>query len=70
MKYEVVSYFEDLQDNSHVYNVGDIYPRKGLKVTDERIAELKGTYNLQKKSLITDYDEVKEKKESKSDYDY
>lgn len=62
MKYKVISYFEDLQDGSHAYNVGDTYPRKGLRVTDERVAELKSDSNKQKKPLIEDF------KDSKSEY--
>lgn len=60
MKYRVINYFEDLQDNSKAYNVGDTYPRKGLKVTNARIEELKGSNNLQKKPLIEDFVEEKE----------
>ena len=32
--YKAIVYFEDLQDEAHPYNVGDTYPRKGLKPTD------------------------------------
>lgn len=61
MKYRVIGYFEDLQDNSKPYEVGDTYPRKGLKVSDERIEELKGNKNLQRKPLIEEInEEVKE----------
>ena len=50
--YKVIKLFADLQDNNHVYNVGDEYPRKGLTVTDERIAELAGSNNKQGCPLI------------------
>lgn len=50
--YKVIKFFHDLQDNKHPYNVGDTYPRKDLKVTDERIAELSGKDNLQGCPLI------------------
>lgn len=50
--YKVIEYFTDLQDKDHAYNVGDTYPRKGLKVTKERIEELSGSENKQKKPLI------------------
>lgn len=50
--YKVIKLFADLQDNNHVYNVGDEYPRKGLKVTDERVAELAGSNNKQGCPLI------------------
>lgn len=65
MKYRVISYFEDLQDDKHPYEVGDIYPRKGLKVTDDRIAELMGSDNRQKKPLIEE-----DTKDSKSTNEY
>lgn len=56
--YKVVSYFTDLQDANHPYNIGDTYPRNGLTVTAERIAELAGKSNLRGMPLI---EEVREK---------
>ena len=56
--YKVVSYFTDLQDANHTYNIGDTYPRNGLTVTAERIAELAGKSNLRGMPLI---EEVQEK---------
>ena len=50
--YKVIKFFADLQDNNYPYNVGDIYPRKGLKVADERITELLGKDNKQGQPLI------------------
>lgn len=50
--YRVIRLFADLRDNNHVYNPGDEYPRKGLTVTDERIAELAGSKNKQGCPLI------------------
>ena len=50
--YKVIKYFTDLQDNSCPYNVGDIFPRAGLEVSDERIAELSGEDNIQGEPLI------------------
>lgn len=37
----------DKQDNDFTYEVGDIYPRKGLKVSEERIKEVKSKINAQ-----------------------
>ncbi len=51
--YKVIKYFTDLQDDNHPYNVGDDYPREGLKVTKERIAELSSSNNKRGKPLIT-----------------
>jgi hypothetical protein len=50
--YKVINFFTDLQDDNHAYNVGDVYPRKGLEVTAERITELSGGNNKQGKPLI------------------
>lgn len=63
--YKVIEYFEDLQDNSFDYNVGDEYPRKGLDVSKERIKELATTQNRQKKPLIKKVEEKKPKKADK-----
>lgn len=58
--YRVIKAFADLQDVKktksgdlyHEYEIGDEYPRKGLKPSEERIAELSGSDNLQKTPLI------------------
>lgn len=58
MKHKVINYFTDLQDGKHAYDVGDPFPRKGLEVSEERIAELSGSNNLQKKPLIAAVEEA------------
>lgn len=63
--YKVIHFFTDLQDNEHPYNVGDAFPRKGLSVTDERIAELSGKYNKQGIPLIVKDDKAPAKAPSK-----
>lgn len=50
--YKVAKHFTDLQDNNHAYNVGDEFPRKGLTVSEERLAELAGTENKRGVVLI------------------
>ena len=50
--YKVIRHFTDLQDNGYPYLEGDVYPRDGLSVTKERIAELSGKNNKQKRPLI------------------
>lgn len=50
--YTVIKHFTDLQDNNHPYFVGDGYPRKGLKVTKERVAELSSSNNKRGEPLI------------------
>lgn len=66
-KYKVISYFTDLQDNDYPYNVGDEYPRSGLTVTAERIAELSGKSNLRGIPLIEEVQAEAEKAEPAED---
>jgi len=66
MKYQVISRFYDKQDESkYVYNVGDVFPREGQEVTEERIKELSTDKNALKRPLIEliKTEEVKEEKE-------
>ena len=61
--YKVIKHFTDLQDKNHPYYVGDDFPREGLKVTKERIAELSSSNNKRREPLIalaTSQDELKE----------
>ncbi len=52
-RYEVVHYFEDLQDNGKAYHVGDRFPKPAnKKVSFERILELSTADNKQGKILI------------------
>lgn len=50
--YKTIKLFADLEDKNHVYYPGDVYPREGLKVTDERIKELSGSENKRGEPLI------------------
>lgn len=59
--HRVVKDFEDLQDNRHAYKVGDEYPRKGLKVADERIMELATNRNRRRVPLIEEAERPKRK---------
>lgn len=45
MSYIVLTRFADLRDGSRVYEAGENYPRPGLDVSPERIAELAGSDN-------------------------
>lgn len=56
--YKVIKAFFDLQDKNHYYNVGDEYPRSGLEVSAERIAELSGPDNKQGVPLIEKVEEA------------
>ena len=62
MSYKVIHRFTDLQDFNHLYNVGDVFPRVGMNVTQERLDELAGSKNKQGKPLI------KKIKESQDDF--
>lgn len=42
----------DLQDNNYKYKQGDIYPREGLEVSEERIKELSTIKNKLGEVLI------------------
>lgn len=57
--YKVIKHFTDLQDKNYPYNVGDVYPREGHKVTEERLAELAGNENKQGVPLIELVEEPK-----------
>ena len=58
--YKVIKEFHDLADFEstkdgkiyHKYEVGDDYPRSGVKTTPERIEELLGSCNARKMPLI------------------
>jgi hypothetical protein len=55
--YKVIKYFTDLQDNGYAYNTGDIFPREGLEVSEERFAELASSNNKRRKPLIEEIPE-------------
>lgn len=50
--YKVIKLFADLEDKNHVYYPGDIYPREGAEVNEERIKELSGSENKRGEPLI------------------
>ena len=50
--YRAVEQFADLQDDKYIYEIGMIYPRKGLNPSDERIKELAGSENKVGKPVI------------------
>ena len=55
----MIKHFTDLQDKNHPYDVGDVYPREGHTVTEERLAELAGSENKQGVPLIELVEEPK-----------
>lgn len=50
--YKVIHLFTDLQDDNHLYNIGDSFPREGLQVSEGRLQELSSYQNKQGKPLI------------------
>lgn len=52
MKYKVIYPFADLLDDNYIYNPGDEFPREGVIVGAERLAELAGSNNKIGKPLI------------------
>lgn len=69
MGYKVIHYFTDLQDFNHPYNVGDVFPRIGMNVTEDRLKELSSNKNKQGKPLIEKIDdEVEQNDEEKKTY--
>ena len=65
MTYKVIKNFADLQDKEHVYLAGDTFPRKGVEVSAERIAELASAFNKRGEVLIEAVEEQKKAKEPK-----
>lgn len=57
--YKVVKSFTDLKDGNWLYDVGDTYPRNGVKVDRGRIAELCGINNKQGRPLIKQIEDKK-----------
>ena len=66
--YKVIKYFTDLQDNNYAYYVGDTFPRNGVEVGAERVAELSSDKNLQGVPLIEEVTE-KPKRTRKKKYE-
>lgn len=53
-QYKVVSRFQESKHEGHVYEVGDIYPVEGKKVTKARITELSTTENKYNQIFIAE----------------
>ena len=65
--YKVIKSFTDLQDNNYAYYVGDTFPRNGVEVGAERIAELASDKNLQGVPLIEEFAEKPKRTRKKKD---
>lgn len=65
--YKVIKMFTDLQDNNYKYEIGDEYPRLGMKPSLARITELLGNENKQRTALIKEINEFTDKDDLKKD---
>ena len=78
MGYKVIHRFTDLQDFNHLYNVGDVFPRVGMKVPQSRIDELASGKNklktplieLEKDKKIDDFSQYMNKPEETKETEY
>ena len=52
-----------MEDSNYKYDIGDIFPRKGLSVLPSRIKELASSENRQGCPLIEKVEEPKKKKD-------
>lgn len=64
--YQVLEMFADLQDHNRVYQPGDSFPREGLTVSPERLAELAGSDNKRKRPVIAEIQEEPQPEEEQS----
>ena len=64
--YKALVYFTDLQDNRYAYNAGDVFPRIGLEVSEERLAELSGSNNKRGIPVIEFVEAPKKKRAKKT----
>lgn len=65
--YKVIKFFTDLKDHDHAYRVGDIFPRKGLTVSEERLKELSTDQNKRGIPLIEAVAEDKPEPEAEAE---
>lgn len=65
--YRVKVLFTDLEDNGHLYNVGDVYPREGLTTTEVRIGALSTKVNKRGIPLIEKVEVEQKGKKGKHD---
>lgn len=64
MSYIVKTPFADLEDGRRYYLAGEKFPRDGLTVSDERLAQLAGSDNLMGFPLIEKVEDAAEHIES------
>lgn len=52
MLYRATEFFQDKTDGLHKYYAGDTFPREGLTVSEERLAELSSNRNVRRRPVI------------------
>ena len=65
--YKVIKKFRDMQDGLYAYSVGDVFPRNGVEVDAERIAELASDKNRLGFPLIEEIAEKPKRTRKKKD---
>lgn len=50
--YKAIVRFVDLQDDNHLYQAGDVFPREGIEVSEKRLEELLTSANRRHKPMI------------------
>lgn len=65
MAYKVIKSFTDLQDERYLYKVDDTFPRKGKKVSSERLEELSTSSNRRGEPLIVEVKRTTKKSTTK-----
>lgn len=65
--YKVTSDFADARDNNHIYHAGDTFPRDGVEVSPERLAELAGRGNQTGRPVITAVKKARKPKSKATD---
>lgn len=65
--YKVLVRFMDLQDENHIYEQGDTFPRNGVKVSADRINELASYDNKIGCPLIEKVSRKRVKKDADTD---
>lgn len=69
MAYEVIEDFTDLKAGGHVYRKGEVFPAKGLNVSEERLKELSTAENKRKTILIEEVKDEPKKAAKKANKD-
>lgn len=62
-----VTEFADMTDNGYVYRPGDAFPRSGVEVNEERVAELMSNTNRLGVPVVIEKAEEKPKPKKKSE---